>query len=146
VKNEKTLYYEQHEKILETLKTRFEKNMNWHITLEWVNIKLKLKTNLEKLWSLNEIEQTDGEPDVVVCDKNQMHTYCMIFFHLLSVMVRTGSISLYSISRISSPFRWCNLLFTIIPVTVSFPFCFFTMIFLSVILIFNIVPLCKILN
>ena len=57
------------EKLLATLKTRFEKNMNRHKGLEWAKIKSKLEANPEKLWSLNEMERTGGEPDVVTFDK-----------------------------------------------------------------------------
>jgi hypothetical protein len=60
---------EQHEEILRTLKTRFEKNMNRHKGLEWAKVQAKLETNTEKLWSLNEMERTGGEPDVIDHDK-----------------------------------------------------------------------------
>ena len=59
---------EQHEEILGTLKARFEKNMNRHKGLEWAKVQAKLETNTEKLWSLNEMERTGGEPDVIVHD------------------------------------------------------------------------------
>jgi uncharacterized protein YpuA (DUF1002 family) len=49
---------EQTEELLKILKTRFEKNMNRHENLEWSKIEEKLKNNPEKLWSLNEMEQT----------------------------------------------------------------------------------------
>jgi hypothetical protein len=62
---------EQHEKILGTLKVRFEKNMNRHKGLEWAKIQAKLESNIEKLWSLNEMERTGGEPDVIVYDKKE---------------------------------------------------------------------------
>ncbi|MRH42590.1 DUF4256 family protein [Aquibacillus halophilus] len=60
---------EQHEKLLNELKTRFEKNMNRHTGLEWGKVQAKLEANTEKLWSLNEMEATDGEPDVVGHEK-----------------------------------------------------------------------------
>jgi hypothetical protein len=60
---------EQREELLKTLKTRFEKNMNRHKGLEWAKVKAKLEANNEKLWSLNEMERTGGEPDVVGHDK-----------------------------------------------------------------------------
>jgi hypothetical protein len=60
----------QSEELLNTLKTRFEKNMHRHNGLEWANVQAKLETNSEKLWSLNEMERTGGEPDVVAQDKN----------------------------------------------------------------------------
>ena len=59
----------QREELLGTLKARFEKNMNRHKGLEWSRIEAKLKANPEKLWSLNEMESTGGEPDVVGHDK-----------------------------------------------------------------------------
>ncbi|MEH7482813.1 DUF4256 domain-containing protein [Neobacillus drentensis] len=59
----------QNEEILRTLKARFEKNMNRHKGLEWANVQAKLETNTEKLWSLNEMERTGGEPDVIDHDK-----------------------------------------------------------------------------
>jgi hypothetical protein len=51
------------------LKARFEKNMNRHEGLEWAKVQAKLEANAEKLWSLNEMERTGGEPDVVGHDK-----------------------------------------------------------------------------
>jgi hypothetical protein len=60
---------EQREELLRALKTRFEKNMNRHEGLEWNKVQEKLETNPVKLWSLNEMEKTDGEPDVVGHDK-----------------------------------------------------------------------------
>ncbi len=59
----------QREELLNTLKARFEKNMNRHKGLEWAKIRAKLEANTEKLWSLSEMERTSGEPDVVGHDK-----------------------------------------------------------------------------
>jgi hypothetical protein len=56
--------------LLKTLKSRFEKNMNRHKGLEWSEVQSKLEASKEKLWSLNEMERTGGEPDVVGHDKN----------------------------------------------------------------------------
>ncbi|MFD3767523.1 MULTISPECIES: DUF4256 domain-containing protein [Paenibacillus] len=56
---------EQREELLQTLKARFEKNMNRHPGLEWADVQAKLEANPEKLWSLHEMEETGGEPDVV---------------------------------------------------------------------------------
>ena len=67
--NKKKLLPEQREELLKALKTRFEKNMNRHKGLEWTKIQAKLEANTEKLWSLNEMERTGGEPDIVGCDK-----------------------------------------------------------------------------
>ncbi|MEC5174492.1 DUF4256 domain-containing protein [Chryseobacterium nepalense] len=61
----KNLSKEQKEALLETLRTRFSKNMNRHKNLEWNQIEEKLLENPDKLWSLNEMEITEGEPDVV---------------------------------------------------------------------------------
>jgi hypothetical protein len=55
----------QHEELLRALKTRFEKNMNRHEGLEWPDVQARLETDTEKLRSLNEMEKTGGEPDVV---------------------------------------------------------------------------------
>jgi len=65
----KELSPEQREQLLGALKARFEKNMNRHKGLEWAKIQAKLEGNIEKLWSLNEMERTGGEPDVVGHDK-----------------------------------------------------------------------------
>jgi hypothetical protein len=60
---------EQREELLKALKARFEKNMNRHKGLVWAKVQAKLEANSEKLWSLNEMERTGGEPDVVAYDK-----------------------------------------------------------------------------
>jgi len=67
--NEKDLSPEQREELLRTLKARFEKNMNRHQGLDWAEVQAKLELKTEKLWSLHEMESTDGEPDVVGHDK-----------------------------------------------------------------------------
>ena len=67
--NKKKLSAEQREELLSTLKARFEKNMNRHKGLEWAKVQAKLEANTEKLWSINEMERTGGEPDVVGHDK-----------------------------------------------------------------------------
>jgi len=64
------LSQEQREELLATLKARFEKNMNRHEGLEWATVQAKLEANPEKLWSLHEMEATEGEPDVVGFDEN----------------------------------------------------------------------------
>jgi Protein of unknown function (DUF4256) len=68
-RNIKDLSPEQREEQRRVLKARFEKNMNRHEGLEWVKIQAKLEANTEKLWSLNEMERTGGEPDVVGHDQ-----------------------------------------------------------------------------
>lgn len=70
IDNKKELSQEQYEKLLEILKIRFEKNMSRHKGLLWAEVQLKLEANIEKLWSLNEMERTGGEPDVVDYNKN----------------------------------------------------------------------------
>jgi len=64
----KELSPKQSKELLRVLKVRFEKNMNRHKNLEWVKVQAKLETNTKKLWSLNEMEKTGGEPDVVGYD------------------------------------------------------------------------------
>lgn len=64
----KELTNDQRDKLLKILKTRFEKNMNRHKGLEWTKVQSKLENNTEKLWSVNEMEKTEGEPDVVDYD------------------------------------------------------------------------------
>jgi hypothetical protein len=66
----KELASEEHERLLRALRARFEKNMNRHNGLEWTDVQARLEANTEKLWSLNEMERTGGEPDVVAHDKN----------------------------------------------------------------------------
>src|SRR3954471_1055436 len=65
----KELSQKQREELLKALKARFEKNKNRHKGLEWAEVQAKLEANPEKLWSLNEMEKTGGEPDVVSHDK-----------------------------------------------------------------------------
>ena len=65
----KELSSKQREELLRTLKARFEKNMDRHKDLEWTKVRAKLEANNEKLGSLNEMERTGGEPDVVSHDK-----------------------------------------------------------------------------
>src|SRR6266850_1253128 len=69
VKTKDELSPAQREELLRTLKARFEKNMNRHEGLEWAKVQAKLEANSERLWSLNEMETTGGEPDVVGFDK-----------------------------------------------------------------------------
>ena len=74
MENKKELSPKHFEELLSSLKIRFEKNMNHHQGLEWADVKEKLEAYLisgsEKLWSLNEMERTGGEPDVVTFDKS----------------------------------------------------------------------------
>jgi hypothetical protein len=65
----KELSPKQREELLKALKARFERNMNRHKGLDWAKVQARLEANPEKLWSLNEMERTGGEPDVVGQDK-----------------------------------------------------------------------------
>ena len=67
--SKKELSPKQREELLRALKDRFEKNMNRHKGLEWAKVQAKLGADAGKLWSLNEMERTGGEPDVVGHDK-----------------------------------------------------------------------------
>ena len=69
--NAKKLAPEQREKLLRTLKDRFEEHMHRHKGIDWTKVLAKLEANAEKLWSLNEMERTGGEPDVVGYDKKK---------------------------------------------------------------------------
>ena len=68
-RNKKRLSPAQREEILRILKDRFEKNTSRHKGLEWLKVQAKLEANTLKLWSLNEMERTGGEPDIVGYDK-----------------------------------------------------------------------------
>ena len=65
----KNLFAEDRNELLKTLKARFEKNMNRHKGVEWAKVQAKLEANPEKMWSLDEMETTGGEPDVIAHDK-----------------------------------------------------------------------------
>lgn len=69
--NKKALSAQEQKDILETLKTRFEKNRNRHKGIEWKELEAKLKADAEKLWSLYEMERTGGEPDVTGYDSKK---------------------------------------------------------------------------
>ncbi len=75
--NKKELSPGQREELLGALKARFEKNMNRHKGLDWAKVQARLEADVEKLWSLSEMERTGGEPDVVGQDKK---TGEVIFF------------------------------------------------------------------
>jgi len=75
--NKKDLSPEQREELLRALKARFEKNMNRHKGLEWAQVQAKLEADAEKLWSLNKMERTGGEPDVIGSDNETgQYTFC----------------------------------------------------------------------
>src|SRR5215469_8591521 len=67
--DEKDLSPKQREELLGALKSRFENNVSRHKGLAWAPVQARLEANVEKLWSLNEMERTGGEPDVVGHDK-----------------------------------------------------------------------------
>ena len=73
----KALSPEQRKELLGAVKARFEKNMNRHKGLEWAKVQTKLEASAAKLWSLNEMERTGGEPDVVDHDnKTGEYIFC----------------------------------------------------------------------
>ena len=77
MEDRKAISLEQKEALTDTLKSRFEKNMNRHKGLYWANVQSKLEANAEKLWSLNEMEDTGGEPDVIGYDeKTGEYIFC----------------------------------------------------------------------
>ncbi len=65
----KEISSKQYEELFKILKARFEKNMKRHKDIEWEKVKAKLDINAKKVWSLNEMERTGGEPDVIAYDK-----------------------------------------------------------------------------
>ncbi len=67
--NKRILSTEQREQLFRTLSARFEKNRKRHEGIEWAKVQARLEANPEKLWSLNEMESTGGEPDVVGQDE-----------------------------------------------------------------------------
>lgn len=67
--NKKKLSAEEQKQLLNTLKTRFAKHMNRHKDIEWDQVQARLEAHAPKLWSLNEMEITDGEPDVIGFNK-----------------------------------------------------------------------------
>jgi len=69
--SKKELSAEQQEELLGVLKARFEKNMNRHKGVEWAKVQAKLEAYPEKLWSLDDMENTGGEPDVVAYDEQK---------------------------------------------------------------------------
>ena len=85
-----TLSPKEREELLETLKGRYEKNMNRHKGLDWAKVQAKLETNAAKLWSLHIMEATGGEPDVVGQNKK---TGEYIFFDC-SAQTPSGRVSL----------------------------------------------------
>jgi hypothetical protein len=72
--NKKTLTLQQQESLLNVLKNRFDKNFHRHKEAEWPKLLTKLENNPAKLWSLNAMEETGGEPDVISYD-NQTNLF-----------------------------------------------------------------------
>jgi hypothetical protein len=66
--NNEVLSPEQRDRLLKTLQARFEENTHRHVGIEWAKVQARLESRAEKLWSLNEMERTGGEPDVVGYD------------------------------------------------------------------------------
>jgi len=67
--NRKLISSNERAELIALLKARFDKNKNRHKEIEWAQVLAKLEANPEKLWSLNEMEITGGEPDLVGIDK-----------------------------------------------------------------------------
>ena len=86
----KELSSKQREELLKTLKARFEKHMNRHKGIEWAKVQARLEASPAKLWSLNEMQKTGGEPDVVAQDQK---TGEVIFFDC-SEQTPSGRVSL----------------------------------------------------
>ena len=99
VKTKKALSPAQREELLRALKARFEKNMSRHKDLEWAKVKAKLEANPKKLWSLNEMEKTGGEPDVVGHDKK---TGEYIFFDCSPESPKSRSSACYDLEGLES--------------------------------------------
>jgi hypothetical protein len=73
----KILTSEQEQQLIKELKARFEKNSHFHPGIEWSKVQAKLELKPEKLWSLNKMEETGGEPDVIGYDeKYDTYTFC----------------------------------------------------------------------
>lgn len=77
IMSKKKLSPKESEQLLNTLKTRFEKNMNRHKNLKWADVEAKLKKQADKLLTLSQMEETGGEPDVIGFDKKTgQYTFC----------------------------------------------------------------------
>ena len=75
----KELSAKQRDELLAVLKTRFEKNPSRHKGLDWAKVQARLQANAEKLWALNEMECTGGEPDAVGHDKKSGEIIFQVF-------------------------------------------------------------------
>src|SRR5258708_2246154 len=94
--NKKDLSPEQREELLRALKARFEKNMNRHKGLECDKVQAKLEANPDKLWSLNEMERTGGEPEVVGHDKK---TGEYIFYDCSAEVLKAAEVFATTVKR-----------------------------------------------
>jgi len=94
--NKKKLSPEQREELLRVLKARFEKNVNRHKGLEWAKVQAKLEANAQALRSLNEMERTGGEPDVVGHDK-KMGEY--IFYDCSRKVLKAAEVFATTVKR-----------------------------------------------
>ncbi|GAB3511617.1 DUF4256 domain-containing protein [Emticicia fontis] len=75
--NKSQLSIQEQSELIKTLRTRFEKNIGRHKNIEWSAIQSRIESNTDKLWSLNEMEMTGGEPDVVGFDeKTNEYLFC----------------------------------------------------------------------
>ncbi len=72
----KVLTKKEEEELIKTLKERFENNINRHKNLIWNEIQIKIEGNPEKLWSLNEMEITEGEPDIIKIESENNYFFC----------------------------------------------------------------------
>ena len=72
----KSLSSSQCKELLQILKNRFEKNMQRHMNMDWNKVQARLEADNEKIWSLNEMEKSGGEPDVVILDKKNSTDIC----------------------------------------------------------------------
>ena len=98
----KNLSATQIEELLNILKTRIEKNTNRHQGMEWQNVATKLTANPEKLWSLNEMEQSGGEPDVVEYDAK---TKEFVFYDCIAEAARCYDVNKSTLSGFLTGFR-----------------------------------------
>jgi len=71
INNLRELSLKQRENLVNILKARFDKNMGLHLGVKWADVQAKLEADADKLWSINEMEATGGEPDVVGYDNNK---------------------------------------------------------------------------
>lgn len=89
----KELSSKQQGELISILKSRFEKNASRHKNIDWNDVEAKLNANTAKCWSLNEMEKTSGEPDVVGFDKKTGEFYfCKIFIEIFYVINFTWKI------------------------------------------------------